>query len=171
MKRLSEGDGIDGVRLNILLEQVEISVELVAKGGIFHGGVGSQRVIFISIEKKKEIVLGHGQKVDHPFGARAAGAIGFEKSGSLGKTGSGNRGGEHHAGGTLQNGEIIGREDATKFFAAYLAGEEQPHRRLAAQERATESMRACVLESTAIGSTCPASTENGMERVWTIFFR
>ena len=69
LKRLSEGDGIDGVRLNILLEQVEISVELVAKGGIFHGGVGSQWVIFISIEKKKEIVLGHGQKVDHPLGA------------------------------------------------------------------------------------------------------
>ena len=69
LKRLSEGDGIDGIRLNILLEQVEISVELVAKGGIFHGGVGSQRVIFISIEKKKEIVLGHGQKVDHPLGA------------------------------------------------------------------------------------------------------
>ena len=44
-------------------------MELDAKGRIFYGGIGSKRIILISIKKKKEIVLRNGQKINHSFGS------------------------------------------------------------------------------------------------------
>ena len=44
-------------------------MELDAKGRIFHGGIGSKRIILISIKKKEEIVLRNGQKINDSFGS------------------------------------------------------------------------------------------------------
>ncbi len=44
-------------------------MELDAKGRNFHGGIGSEWIILISIKKKEEIVLRNGQKINHSFGS------------------------------------------------------------------------------------------------------
>ena len=67
--RLGQGDSIECTSLDILLQQIEVSVELDAKGRIFHGGIGSEWIILISIKKKEEIVLRNGQKINHSFGS------------------------------------------------------------------------------------------------------